>query len=474
MKYYLPVAVSTLCISLFVLNCTRPTDSDSTQSIKQPYQKLSKSIQLEVETFRGKKFLRPVTTMVYTQAEYAALYGRTSSGPSQSEKNQTNSILRLEGFLHQNASYYEDYDTQMTTSIGGFYEQGTDTINVIIDGSGFLTYDDSTTFFHELVHALQDQYHALWARSDYIHSSDQAFAFRYVVEGEAELLSSYYGYKLYFGAYPWNNSSIVDYFDRAGAYYENMLDSLHIANEPLIVNQPFVWSYYSYGPLFLDYLVGTDWQIIDNIIFPNLPLKTSVILTPSKYPDFNEYFIDLYDLVQFVDSNSSYNNKIYEVDEFGAMLTSVMLREWDFSQYLTISQGLKADRSLIFGPSTSDSLKFIWYTIWDDQIKGQNFFFTYKQLIEKKRNITLPAAILDNGKNIVNDSINNVYIENSGSHVFAMENCTPAEVAFYKDSLRAVNGYTRNLFKQRYAVEKQYPRVEKGKIVKKYMPFKFE
>ena len=63
------------------------------------------------------------------------------------------------------------------------------------------------------------------------------------------------------------------HFPELFAVADAYLDSLHQAGEPMLVNMPLNWEYYSVAPRFINAIAGMNWSIIDNTIFPAMPLR---------------------------------------------------------------------------------------------------------------------------------------------------------------------------------------------------------
>jgi hypothetical protein len=167
-------------------------NQDPLAAMKAQITSAADSIQIAVAAFRGKPFKRPVSVGVFTRDQYAALVSNQSDSTPQSVKDLYNRIFRLEGLLRPNADYFSNHDATISTETAGFYVQGTDSMYIVLgDSATGLTTQDSLALFHEFVHALQDQYFDLTAIDSQANSSDQIFAARFAVEGEAELLMDY-------------------------------------------------------------------------------------------------------------------------------------------------------------------------------------------------------------------------------------------------------------------------------------------
>ena len=268
-------------------------------------------------------------------------------------------------------------------------------------------------------------------------SSDQNNALTYVIEGEAELFTVYYSYKMYYGVYPTTSAPIVDLFNSWSYDTEQELESLHMAGEPLIRILPMIWAYYSYGPLFIDNVSQGNWQIIDNQIFQSLPIKTREVIDPSNYTtDRKEYLLDMDPFLTSLNSTQ----KIMDVDELGYVLTYDMFKEWDYSAPEQIASDLIADNIVVYRGLQDDSLRLVWYTKWDRSDPSE-FISAYKSIIEKKRNIVLPSGENDSSGYVMNDTIHRILIESVDSTVIIMEDYLPSYVDGWLEQLHRTKAY---------------------------------
>jgi hypothetical protein len=421
------------------------------------------SIRLAVQRFRGKNYKRPVFVSVFTQSQYAAQVGNQFDTIPQSTKNLYNNILRLEGLLRPGADYYSSYDSTIASGTDGFYVPGTDSLYVILaDTATGLAFEDSLTLFHEFVHALQDQYFGLDTINNPYAPSDMYYAADYVIEGEAELLMDYYYFFLNSGAYPTTSTPVVNFLNQEQIGADADLDSMHQHGEPMLTNMPLQWEYFSYGPRFINAIAGMTWSIIDNTIFPALPLRMLEVLHPQKYSAANEYILN----TQGLDSVIVQSNLIEDDDQLGELLADVMFREWDFSAFRDIPNGMTADESFVFQDLQTDTLRMVWYTYWKDSSAAATFFANYASLVNKKRNIVLPPAVDSTGFVYVNDTVNNIYIELATSYVFTIENYKKSALSSLTAACRTVQPASAwGLAKARARTSARFSRIDKHRLL---------
>jgi hypothetical protein len=420
---------------------TNPTGVTPVTSLQSSIVTAVDSIGRQLELFRGKNFKRAVHVGVFTQSEYASMVGSGTDSTSPADQATYNKIMKIEGLLRPNADYFSSYDSTMSTETAGFYVPGTDSLYIILaDNAKGLTLDDSITIFHELTHALQDQYFNLIAidtTSDI--TTDQYFASKFVVEGEAELMEDYYYCKLSYGSYVTPSQPISSLLASDQIWADQTLDSLHLAGEPMLTNMPFIWEYYSYGPTFMNAIAGTNFGIIDNSIFPSMPSRMLEIFHPGKYNTANEFYFDVSGLESLIGSS----NIVWE-DELGELMTDVMLREWNIPSFKTVSTGIVTDMNIVFSDPLTDSLRMVWSTGWQDSTTAAAFFTNYITVVNNKRSITLPQPVMQpstatsGAYQFVNDTVNNIYLEQSGANVFTVENYKKTELQGFITQCRAL------------------------------------
>jgi len=458
------------CCVLLVAGCTKDatqplhtTQPTSTDTIKQDYYNLTNALIPEVEQFRGKTYKRSIHTAVYTRDQYRALTGSQNNSQTPAYKAQYNAICRRENLLRPTQDYFAEYDSLSSSMVGGFYVPGTDSIYIVLDNdSAGPTHEDSVALFHELIHAMQDQYYNLTSLQQNRQSSDQYWAFDYTVEGEAELLCTYYDYKLYYGNYPSVSTPIMNAFNFWQLSTDTLIDSLHQAGEPVYASQPMLWAYYSYGPTFIDAIAGTNWSLIDSKIFASLPLRTCEVMHPALFSTANEYLMDAYSILNSLDSTQV----ILDVDELGEMLTDVVFREWNFANYRQIAQGLTCDNIIVYRGTQDDTLRLAWITAWSSQSACDNFMSSYIQLVNRKRSITLPSSVQNGMVNTVSDSVNHVYIEcnNSSFCAIVLEDYPTQNLSAFVNGLRLAKPYLNTGSAKRIAQSKRFAFVDKSKF----------
>ncbi len=385
---------------------------------------LASQVKAEVAAFRNKEFLRDVAVIVQTRAEYAAgHFGSGGSGGEMTaaERTLTSKALIAEGFLRAGDDFFGETDTMLSVGVGGFYVAGSDSLWIIVaDSLERLDDGDRIKLFHEFVHALQDQHYGLEEFERRAQSSDQFFARRYTVEGEADYLTWYYAMKLYNGYYPPSSSTVMLLLSSYAQDVNERLDMLHSEGERYFVYQPFAWAYV-YGPQFVGEVVGgMDWGLIDSRIFASPPVRMREVLKPSVYLIKNRsgYVVEMDSLMELMDKRW----EIHDYDEFGALYTNILFREWGMESPMDISLGLVSDRAAVSGNDSGDSMSFCWYTHWADVKARDGFVLEYRLLLEKKYGSSLAQLSMDSGNYIMDDSINNrCYIETAGNDVLVME-----------------------------------------------------
>jgi hypothetical protein len=457
LKTFLSISITALCFS----GCTpHPTQPAPQVSLLDQYKNYTNSLMYELEQLRGKPFKRNISVVLYTQEQYRSRLAGVISQLSAEEKKNANAIWVRENLLRPGMDYFAGYDSTMASMTGGFYAFGSDTIAVVTEGNANrILYADSVSIFHELVHAMQDQYFDLTLLKKNVASSDQDNSLTFVLEGEAELFSVYYEFKLITGQYPSSSSQVVTVLQMMGNQAEHMLDSLHLANQPLLVYQPFLWAYFPYGPLFINEVAQGSWSAIDPV-FASLPIKTRELIFPSTYlTGRTEYLLDMSPFLSSLDSTQIVDDK----DQLGYLLAYVIFREWDNYTPGRASAGLAADNIIVYHGAQDSTLRMVWYTKWDGTSSTSDFMSAYRLLVNKKRNITLAPGSYNGNKLIVNDTINRIFIEQADSTVIIMEDYLPQYLNGWLDRLHATQSYLASApLAKRVARElAKYPRIDK-------------
>lgn len=383
----------------------------------------AEEIKEEVEFFRGKAFLRNVAVVVKTRSQYAAdRFSTGSSGNdlSDAEKMLGNKVLIAEGFLRQGDDYWGETDSMLAVGVGGFYVPGSDSLWVIVaDSDTVIDTNTRVSLFHEFVHALQDQYYSLNLLESRITSSDQAYALRYVIEGEAGYLDWFYGIKLYEGAYPSSSDRVLWGLRQYEQDINQALENFHDAGERFFVYQPLIWAY-TYGPEFVGSVVGNmDWSLIDTRLFARLPVRTREVLEPAVYWAGNRTgFVVRMDSVMEVVSR---DGLVLDYDEYGSVYTSVLLREWGEPNWYSISLKLVSDRIVAWGDSAGDSVSLCWYTHWIDKPSRDIFIGAYRNVMSAKYGSPVADLGLSGNEWVMDDMANRCYLESKGNDVYVLE-----------------------------------------------------
>ena len=91
---------------------------------------------------------------VYTKEQYSAMLGTQVNSTTPAERQLQNEIFQCEGLMRKNSDFFAGYDSLMSDITGGFYVDGTDSINIILqDTVSGPSLEDLVAIFHELIHA---------------------------------------------------------------------------------------------------------------------------------------------------------------------------------------------------------------------------------------------------------------------------------------------------------------------------------
>jgi hypothetical protein len=208
--------------------------------------------------------------------------------------------------------------------------------------------------------------------------------------------------------------------------------------------------------------------VLDEGIYRSLPLKMRQILTPEYYVNDLEYYYHL-GCEAFLQSLAR-EYAIYDNDEFGELLIGILFREWLGSNYLSAAEGVIADRMMVGGAGSGSGLLIFWTTWWDSDENGQEFFYQYSRVLEKKHALSLPGISLGATREYAESSGQvRVYLERHGNQVFAMENFPAHQKEYFRDQLR--NIMPDDPVKRAKAISQSrvcYPRVGKNPLKNLY------
>jgi hypothetical protein len=146
------------------------------------------SIYAAVLDLRGEPWdawANPPPMSVMTEAEFRSWLERNAQGASGSSQSPWDPAYKLLGFLAPASSSSQSSIDSLVANALAFYSEDSRSVTIIDRGAPGDTLTSSRVLAHELVHALQDRDVGLGAYRKVATSSDQLFALRSMIEGEA-------------------------------------------------------------------------------------------------------------------------------------------------------------------------------------------------------------------------------------------------------------------------------------------------
>jgi hypothetical protein len=149
---------------------------------QEELEKVSKSVQHDVEELRGAKFLRPVKVQVADGKgflEYAKKRQEKTESPERRVRDET--IAKMLGLVEPDLDLEKTLEKLLEAQVGGFYEPGSDTFYLMETFGGDIA---KIILAHELTHALDDQLYDIDGTLKKLgQKTDAEFAYDSVVEG---------------------------------------------------------------------------------------------------------------------------------------------------------------------------------------------------------------------------------------------------------------------------------------------------
>ena len=149
---------------------------------QEELEKVSQSIQHDVEELRGAKFRRPVKVQVADGKgflDYARKRQEKTETPERRVRDE--SIAKMLGLIDPGLDLEKTLEKLLEAQVGGFYEPGADTFYLMDSFGGDIA---KIILAHELTHALDDQMYDLDGTLKKLgQKTDAEFAYQAVVEG---------------------------------------------------------------------------------------------------------------------------------------------------------------------------------------------------------------------------------------------------------------------------------------------------
>ncbi|MHC4922972.1 MAG: hypothetical protein ACYTG4_02700 [Planctomycetota bacterium] len=154
------------------------------------------AIQKEVVTIRGLEFRRDVVRhwkdRDAVREEFTAESGFHDESAAEDELSASTRTLSFLGLMDPDRNVEDVTGELLAESVAGYYDPDTDEFTIVSGSEGVL---NRMTIFHELIHALEDQYYDLPAREAVYRDKrqqDHIHAWRALIEGSATYFTDLY------------------------------------------------------------------------------------------------------------------------------------------------------------------------------------------------------------------------------------------------------------------------------------------
>ncbi|MHC4472076.1 MAG: hypothetical protein ACYS99_14060 [Planctomycetota bacterium] len=350
---------------------------------EDPALQLVDALAKEVEKLRKLEFKEPFTRKVVSPEEVKklAIEMMKEETPPEEMEGYTRLYARL-GFWRSTLDLIQSAAQFLESGAAGLYDPDSKTLYLV---KGFSVEGSKPIIFHELVHALEDQYFALGdVKRKYRFHSDGGGAITGVVEGSAQLLTL-----RYMKANPEAAKAMAT--DALGKAQEQMRMLMSVP-VPLVAGVGFYP--YGNGPKFVEEVTGGDVTKIAEL-YGDEPASTEQVLHPEKYGENGDYPVKvvLPDLAETLPEGWSAGYQ----DTIGELSVGLLLNEFEggppFGKLMRVStldqrvvfrgatrrasEGWDGDRvSSYQGPA--DALGLVWASRWDSPEDAKEFAEAYE------------------------------------------------------------------------------------------------
>ncbi len=265
-----------------------------------------------------------------------------------------------------------------TEQIVGFYDPDTKEMFVVKSGEEPGAFE-RFTFSHEYTHVLQDQHFDLQALGftdeghDEEEDSEQQFAIRSLVEGDASLLMQQYLFQFF------DFDELQELVDESGDFDSSVLDSA-----PEIIRETLTFPYDA-GLVFVSALFSNGgWSAVD-AAYANPPVSTEQILHPERYPDDAPQIITLPPLTDTLGSGW----RLVDEDVMGEFALQLYLGVHvspsdDGITPEIAADGWGGDRYAVYWREDESGYVEVLRLAWDTPADAAEFFDAYSRFAENR------------------------------------------------------------------------------------------
>jgi hypothetical protein len=364
----------------------------------------------QVEKLRGLEFKEPFARKIVSPEEVRKIAQEKIDEEIPPEELAAFTALyaRL-GFWSHTLDLAESFAKFLESGAGGMYDPDTKTLYLV---KGFSIEGSKPILFHELVHALEDQYYALGDRQrKYMDDSDRGAALTGVVEGSASWLMDKYMKE--------NPEAASAMMAEAMAKAQEQIRMLMEVPVPLVAGVGI----YPYGnaPKFVEKVTG---GVVEEIgaLYENEPASSEQVLHPEKYGEGGDYPV-LVKLPSLEDALPEGWKFAYK-DSIGELQIGLLLNEFQggpplgrFMRIISLDNSLAfrgptrraaagwdGDRAAAYsGPESAVGV--IWASRWDSEKDAGEFAKAYEDGLAHKwdtlKQTPKTARILVRGRRVL-------------------------------------------------------------------------
>ena len=237
----------------------------------EPLSSILKPIGDKVAVLRRLFEVSPLQTTLITRDDLVARL-RTELDEELEEIAQREALYIVLGIMDREASLLDLLLDLYGQQVVGFFDSEEEQLYVVSDGDR-LSALDMVTYAHEFTHGLQQQHFDIRSMGESLeNNSDQALAYRGVVEGDATLAESLYVFQHL------SEEERADIVQEASTFDVSALQAA-----PHAIQREFIFPYQE-GARFAFAMLSSPraWQAV-NELYEDIPQSTEQVLHPEKY-----------------------------------------------------------------------------------------------------------------------------------------------------------------------------------------------
>ncbi len=349
----------------------------------------------EVERLRGLKFKRPFMRRLVTREHLGAFLRRSMDEDMSVEDERKFVAVGAEfGLVKPGTSLRDTIAELGEGGVAGLYNPATGIFYLIEgnDGRGA-----RPIVFHELVHALEDQYFGLdQLQKAADEDSERGLALKGLVEGSASLFQDMYQEEHPEDFQAMMKAQMSD--KKAIAAQMKMMSSV----PPVVIA---MMAFYPYNNA-KDFLakIGADTPEEIERLYRDPPVSTEQILHPEKFPLDGARDYPHVVAAPAVGETLGEGWEEVDTDSMGEMVTGILLSQLQWKTYAATTMsivsptgalmvkapyagaaaGWDGDQYAAWREVATDRVAIVWTSVWDSEKDAQEFADVYAKLLGKR------------------------------------------------------------------------------------------